>query len=95
VGRGAEVIARAPLGQIPVWVRAGALVLSYPAEHVARGLGDTPEAERPIVATLWGSPDSGRATKGLVDGLIVRWSEREGWSCSDPDREVGFRIIEA
>ena len=50
--------ARAASQQIPVWVRAGAIVVTYPAEHVARGLGDTPESERPLEATLWGSPDS-------------------------------------
>ena len=71
------------------------MVLTYPAEHVARGLGDTPESERPIEATLWGSPDSGRATAGLADGLRVRWSAADGWSCSDPGRQLSFRIIGA
>src|SRR5204862_174875 len=49
-----DVVAEAPLGRIPVWVRRGALIVTYPAEHVRAGLGDTPERERPLEATLWG-----------------------------------------
>jgi hypothetical protein len=30
-----------------------------------------------------------------VDNLRVRWSERGGWSVSDPLREVEFRVIAA
>ena len=57
-GRGA----RAGLQQIPVWVRAGAIVVTYPAEHVAARARRRAESERPLVATLWGSPaDSGPA----------------------------------
>ena len=48
VAGGGEVVAPAPLERIPVWVRRGALVVTYPAEHVAAGLGDTPERERPL-----------------------------------------------
>jgi alpha-glucosidase (family GH31 glycosyl hydrolase) len=92
---GAEVVVPAPANRIPVWVRAGAIVVTYPAEHVARGLGDMPEAERPLEATLWGRPRGGRATARLADGLRVRWSERDGWQVSDPEREVAFRVIEA
>ena len=95
---GQEVVAPAPLQQIPVWVRAGAIIVTYPAEHVARGLGDTPESQRPLEATLWGSPDTSPAhprTTRLVDGLTVRWSERDGWRCSDPQREIRHRVIEA
>nr|MBA2261907.1 hypothetical protein [Solirubrobacterales bacterium] len=50
---GREVVAPAPLERIPVWVRAGSIVVTLPAEHVASGLGDTPERERPLEATLW------------------------------------------
>jgi alpha-glucosidase (family GH31 glycosyl hydrolase) len=57
---GGEVEAPAPLEAIPVWVRAGAIVVTYPAAHVAAGLGDTPEAQRPLEATLWGEPACGR-----------------------------------
>ena len=83
---GGEVVAEAPLGRIPVYVREGALVVSYPAGHVAGGLGDTPETERPLEATLWGEPACGRAGATLADGTRVRW--REGrWSVS-PDRPL-------
>jgi alpha-glucosidase (family GH31 glycosyl hydrolase) len=93
VAGGREIVAPAPLGRIPVWARAGSVVVTYPAAHVARGLGDTPEAERPLEATLWGLPVSGRAGTKLADGTRVRWSERDGWSVSDPGREVTFRVI--
>ena len=48
VSGGRELVAPAPLGRIPVWVRRGSIVVTYPEEHVARGLGDTPENERPL-----------------------------------------------
>jgi hypothetical protein len=76
-------------------VRAGAIVATYLADHVAAGLGDTPESDRPLVATLWGSPACGRASARLADGLRIRWSERDGWQLSDPKREVTFRIVGA
>jgi hypothetical protein len=40
-------------------VRSGSIVVTYPAAHVAAGLGDTPEHERPLEATLWGEPPLG------------------------------------
>ncbi len=40
---GGEVVVDAPLERVPVWVRAGSIVVTYPAAHVAEGLGDTPE----------------------------------------------------
>jgi alpha-glucosidase (family GH31 glycosyl hydrolase) len=81
VAGGGEVAAPAPLESIPVWVRAGSLVVTYPAEEVAAGLGDGPESERPLVATLWGEPELGRAGARLADGTRVRW--RAGrWSVS-------------
>jgi len=92
---GDEVVAPAPVGLIPVYVRAGAVIVTYPPEHVARGLGDTPESERPLLATLWGEPAARRAAARLADGLIVRWSAHDGWSASDPEREVQFRVIDA
>jgi hypothetical protein len=88
---GEEVVVPAPLHAIPVWVREGALVLTYPAEHVARGLGDTPEHERPLEATLWGRPRGGRATARLADGARITWSQRAGWSTGG--REVLTRIL--
>ena len=58
---GREVVVDAPLERVPVWVRAGSIVVTYPAAHVARGLGDVLETERPLVATLWGAPPLGHA----------------------------------
>jgi alpha-glucosidase (family GH31 glycosyl hydrolase) len=89
---GGEVVVEAPLERIPVWVRAGSIVVSYPAAHVAAGLGDVPEAERPLVATLWGSPRLGSAAVRLADGTRIAWRRGE-WSCA-PAREVTFREIE-
>jgi alpha-D-xyloside xylohydrolase len=76
---GREVVAPAPLHAVPVWVRAGAIVVTHPAEHVRAGLGDVPDAERPLVATLWGTPRCGRAAARLADGAVVRW-RRGRWS---------------
>jgi alpha-glucosidase (family GH31 glycosyl hydrolase) len=85
---GREIVAPAPLGRIPAWVRSGSVLVTYPAEHVARGLGDTPEAERPLEATLWGRPALGQAGARLADGTRVRWHRGE-WSVW-PEREVAF-----
>ena len=88
---GGEASVPAPLHAVPVWVREGSLILTHPAEHINRGLGDTPEAERPLVATLWGSPRCGRAAARTADGTRVRW--RNGrWSVSGP-RQVAFREL--
>jgi hypothetical protein len=88
---GEEVVVGAPLETIPVWVRAGSIVVTYPAEHVAAGLGDIAEADRPLVATLWGRPRCGRAAARLADGTRIRWCAGE-WSVSD-EREVAFREV--
>ena len=32
-----DVVVPAPIERIPVWVRAGSIVVTYPAEHVAVG----------------------------------------------------------
>ena len=79
------VVVPAPLSRIPVWVRRGALIVTYPAEHVARGLGDTPEHSRPLEATLWGTPPCGRAVARLADGTVIRWTRGE-WSVSGSAR---------
>jgi alpha-glucosidase (family GH31 glycosyl hydrolase) len=89
VAGGGEVNVPAPLSRIPVWVRRGALIVTYPEEHIARGLGDTPESARPLEATLWGEPACGRATARLADGTVIRWRGGE-WSVT-PDRDVAFR----
>jgi alpha-glucosidase (family GH31 glycosyl hydrolase) len=87
---GGEIDADAPLNRIPVWVRRGALIVTYPAEHVARGLGDTPEPERPLEATLWGEPAGGRAQARLADGTRIRYGRGE-WTVS-PARPVSFAV---
>ena len=70
---GREVPAPAPLHAIPVWVRAGAIVVTHPAESVRSGLG---EGDAPLHATLWGEPRCGRALARLADGTVVRWVAR-------------------
>ena len=92
-GGASELVVDAPLERVPVWVRAGSIVVTYPAEHVARGLGDVPEAERPLVATLWGVPPLGRTAVRLADGTRIAW--RDGvWSVSPGgEREVSFRTV--
>ena len=92
---GGEVVAQAPLHRIPVWVRAGSIVVSYPAEEVAYGLGDGAdvagaEAGRPLVATLWGRPRLGRTAARLADGTRISW--RGGrWSVRGPGGQGGRR----
>ena len=85
---GDELLVPAPLHATPLWVRCGSIVVTHPAEHVARGLGDTPEAERPLVATLWGEPRLGHAAARLADGTTIRW-RRGRWS-TDRERDVAF-----
>jgi alpha-glucosidase (family GH31 glycosyl hydrolase) len=91
VAGGSEVVAEAPLERIPVWVRRGSIVVTYPAAPVARGLGDVPSPRRPLVATLWGEPPLGRSAVRLADGLRIAW-RRGSWSVSDPAREVSYEI---
>ena len=85
---GGEVLAPAPLERIPVWVRRGALIVSYPETVVATGLGE--ERARPLEATLWGEPPCGTAVARLADGTRVRWRRGE-WSVT-PERPVAFAV---
>ncbi len=85
---GGSVRATAPAHQVPVYVRDGSIVVTYPEDDVASGLGDREEAERPLEATLWGRPASGRTGVRLADGTRVRWRAGE-WSVSRR-REVRF-----
>jgi hypothetical protein len=62
--------------------------VTYPAHHVAAGLGDVPEEQRPLEATLWGEPPLGRAGARLADGTRIRW-EAGSWSL-DRERSVAF-----
>jgi alpha-glucosidase (family GH31 glycosyl hydrolase) len=92
IAGGREIVADAPRERIPVWVRRGAIVVTYPAEHVAAGLGDLPETRRPLEATLWGEPRGGRAMTRLADGTAIRW-ERGNWSTEPTGRRVSFRVV--
>ena len=86
---GGEVIVDAPLERIPVWVRAGSIIVTYPAWQVASGLGDEggrAEFQRPLVATLWGVPRLGRTAARLADGGRIGW--RDGRWELPPDREI-------
>jgi alpha-glucosidase (family GH31 glycosyl hydrolase) len=83
---GHEIVAAAPLDRIPVWVRRGSILITYPAGHVASGLGAEPEDERPLEATLWGEPPGGRAKVRLADGTRIAWG-RGRWSAT-PEREL-------
>lgn len=79
VAGGREILAPTPLERIPVWVRAGSIVVTYPAAHVAGGLGDVAEAERPLEATLWGEPRLGRTAVRLADWTRIGW-RRGAWT---------------
>ncbi len=70
---GREVIVAAPLERIPVWVRAGSIIVTYPAADVTTGLGDRSESDRPVVATLWGTPQSGSAAVRLAGRTTIVW----------------------
>ena len=75
---GGEVVAPAPLQRIPVWVRSGSIVVTYPADHVAEGLGDAggPDGpQRPLQATLWGRPRLGQTAARLADGGRIGWRD--------------------
>jgi hypothetical protein len=67
-----------PLERIPVWMRAGSIIVTYPAWQVASGLGDEggrDELQRPLVATLWGVPRRGRTAARLADGGRIGWRD--------------------
>ena len=72
---GGDVVVDAPLDRIPVWVRAGRSSSPTLLSRSTRGLGDTPESERPLVATLWGPPPLGRAAARLADGGRIGWRD--------------------
>jgi alpha-glucosidase (family GH31 glycosyl hydrolase) len=88
---GGELLAAAPLDRIPVYVRSGSIVVTYPAEHVAAGLGDTLEHERPLEATLYGEPPLGRSGARLADGTRIRWHDGD-WSVT-PERNLRFAVV--
>jgi alpha-glucosidase (family GH31 glycosyl hydrolase) len=89
---GRTVHVSASLEQVPVWVRAGSLIVTYPAAEVASGLGLEERRPRRLEATLWGRPRLGQAMVRLADGSAVRWRRGE-WSVA-PAREVEFVEID-
>jgi alpha-glucosidase (family GH31 glycosyl hydrolase) len=89
VDGGQDVTVAAPVERIPVWVRSGAIVVTYAAADVAGGLGYRDEGERPLEATLWGAPRADRAQARLADGTMVRW-RAGGWSIDPGDRSVAY-----
>jgi alpha-glucosidase (family GH31 glycosyl hydrolase) len=89
VSGGHEVAVPAPLERIPVWVREGSIIVTYPPEHVAGGLGEEPGTDAPLQATLWGRPRLGSAAVRLADGTQIGW-QHGSWSVS-ADRPVSFR----
>jgi alpha-D-xyloside xylohydrolase len=84
---GRWIEAEAPLDQVPIWVRSGSLVVTYPEDVIARGLGEDDE-RRPLEATLWGEPALGHTSARLADGTTIRWRGGD-WSIS-PERPVTF-----
>jgi alpha-glucosidase (family GH31 glycosyl hydrolase) len=90
---GREVVVETPVHRIPVWVRAGSIVVTYPASEVVGGLGDVPEPDRPLVATLWGEPTLGGTAVRLADGTRIAW-RRGDWSVSR-ERDVTFSVVGA
>jgi hypothetical protein len=75
------------LDRIPLWVRAGSLVVTYPTDDVARGLGEE-DASRQLEAILWGEPRLGHVSARLADETHIAW-RRGDWTVS-PDRPVKF-----
>jgi alpha-glucosidase (family GH31 glycosyl hydrolase) len=84
---GRRIDAEAPLDRIPIWVRSGSLLVTYPADQVARGLGEE-NPTKPLEATIWGRPRLGHVSARLADGTRIGWREGE-WSVT-PDRPVRF-----
>jgi len=82
-----------PLHRIPVFVSDGAAIPMYPRGHVADGLGDLPEHERPLELTLWGVPREHRTVMKLADGTRVIWSANE--IAARPSRELAVRSMDS
>jgi alpha-glucosidase (family GH31 glycosyl hydrolase) len=87
VSGGTEITAPAPLDRIPVWVRSGSLIVTYPEAEIAAGLGDEDPA-RPLEVTLWGPPSRAGTGVRLADGTQLRW--RHGRLTVTPERDVRF-----
>jgi alpha-D-xyloside xylohydrolase len=88
LGGGRWIDADAPLDRIPIWVRSGSLLVTYPADEIARGLGEE-DPSRPLEATLWGRPRLGHVSVRLADGTKIGW--RRGERSVVPQRPATFR----
>jgi alpha-glucosidase (family GH31 glycosyl hydrolase) len=84
---GRWIDAEAPLERIPIWVRSGSLIVTYPAEQVARGLGEE-DASRPLEAILWGEPPLGHVSARLADGTKIGCRKGAWWVT--PERPATF-----
>jgi alpha-glucosidase (family GH31 glycosyl hydrolase) len=84
---GCWIQTEAPLERIPIWVRSGSLIVTYPEEEIIEGLGEE-DPTRPLEATLWGEPPLGHTAARLADG--TRISLRAGERSVRPDRPVRF-----
>ena len=84
---GRWINAEAPLDRIPLWVRSGSLLVTYPTDEVTAGLGEA-DTSRPLEATLWEEPALGHVAAHLADGTKIGWRRGE-WSVR-PDRPVSF-----
>jgi len=90
---GHEIVVPAPLDRIPVWVRSGSIVVTYPASEVVTGLGDGEGSARALVATLWGTPPIGRAAVRLADGTVIGW-RRGQWLVNRQGRDQPIEFAE-
>jgi alpha-glucosidase (family GH31 glycosyl hydrolase) len=82
---GRWIEAEAPLERIPLWVRAGSLIVTYPVDEIAGGLGEEDPSRR-LDATLWGEPPLGHVATRLADGTRLSW--RHGEFSVAPERPV-------
>jgi alpha-glucosidase (family GH31 glycosyl hydrolase) len=87
---GRWIDADASLDRIPIWVRSGSLLVTYPSTEVTRGLGEE-DPVRPLEATLWGRPRLGHTAVRLADGTKIGW-RRGDWTVI-PDRPVTFANV--
>ncbi len=101
---GRWIEAEAPLERIPLWVRAGSIVVTYPESEIARGLGED-DPLRPWKRRSGASPGSATPPPGSpteagsvgVRGIVSatpameRWVSWRGgdWS-AEPERRVAF-----
>ena len=84
---GRWIDADAPLDRIPLWVRDGSLIVTYPRDEVARGLGEE-DPSRPLEATLWGTPPLGHLSAHLADGTRISLAPRRFVRISGAFRDV-------